>query len=92
MRRSKFEIYLTVLETLILDGPMRINKITCKTNLNHVFLKHVMNDLKERQLIEQRRINNSFIYAATPKARLALSQFKEVSQSFPFLNNTWAVQ
>ena len=91
MRRSKFEIYLTVLETLALEGPMRINKITCKTNLNHVFLKQVINELRKKELVEERKINNSFVYAATQKARLTLSQFKEVSQSFPFLKEPWAV-
>ncbi|MGA3060909.1 MAG: winged helix-turn-helix domain-containing protein [Candidatus Bathyarchaeia archaeon] len=91
MRRSKFEICLNVLETLTLEGPMRINKITCKTNLNYVYLKEVMNDLRQRRLVEERKMNNSFTYAATSKAILVLSQFKEVRQSLPFLNDTLAV-
>jgi len=70
---------------------MRINKITCKTNLNYVYLKEVMNDLRQRRLVEERKMNNSFTYAATSKAILVLSQFKEVRQSLPFLNDTLAV-
>jgi len=89
MRRSKLEIYITVLEALALDGPMRLNRITCKTNLNYVFLKRVVHDLRDRQLVEERKINNSFIYSATPKAKLALTQFNDMSQSFPFLKNAW---
>ena len=84
MRRSKFEIYIAVLETLLANGPMRLTKITCKTNLNYSLLKQAVNDLRKRQLIEETKINNSFTYAATPKAELVISQVKEVSQSFPF--------
>jgi hypothetical protein len=50
-----------------------------------------MNDLRQRRLVEERKINNSFTYAATSKAILVLSQFKEVRQSLPFLNDTLAV-
>ena len=81
MARSKFEIYITILEALVINGPMRPNKITCETNINYSLLKKAINDLQERQLVEERKINNSFIYSATPKAKLALLQFKEIAQS-----------
>ena len=90
MRRSKLEIYITVLESLASYGPMRLTKITYKSNLNYVFLKQVVNELKENQLIEERKIKNSSIYAATPKAKVVLSKFKEINQSLPFLvENPW---
>jgi predicted transcriptional regulator len=92
MRRSKLEIYIAVLETLATNGPMRLTKITYKSNLNYVLLKQIVSNLQEKQLIEERKINNFLVYAATPKAKIVLLQLKEVNQSLPFLEEAiWSV-
>jgi len=83
MGRSKFEIYMAVLETLALNGPMRPNKITCETNISYSLVKKAVNDLKKRQLVDERKVNNTSVYLATPKAKSALLQFKEIAQSLP---------
>jgi predicted transcriptional regulator len=88
MGRSKFEIYVAVLETLALDGPMRPNKITCETSINYSVVKKAVNDLRNRQLVDERKVNNNFIYSATPKAKLALLQYKEIAQSLPIFEET----
>jgi predicted transcriptional regulator len=83
MGKSKFEIYIAILQTLALNGPMRPSRITCETNINYSLIKKAVNDLRDRQLVEERKINNSFMYSATPKAKLTLAHFKEISQNLP---------
>jgi predicted transcriptional regulator len=83
MRKSKFEIYIAILNTLVINGPMRSNKITCETNINYSYIKKALKDLRDKQLVEEKKISNSFIYLATDKAKLALSQFKEISENLP---------
>ena len=86
MARSKFEIYMAILETLVLNGPMKPNKITCETNINYSLIKKAVNDLRNHKLIEERKMNNSYEYSATPKAKLALTQFKEISKNLPIFD------
>ena len=83
MGRSKLEIYVAVLETLVLNGPMRPTRITCETNINFSSVKKAVNDLQKKQLVEERKVNNTFVYLATPKAKLVVLQFKEIALSFP---------
>jgi hypothetical protein len=37
----------------------------------------------ENNLVEERKLKNIVVYAVTPKARLIISQFKEVSENLP---------
>lgn len=83
MGRSKLEIYLTILETLELNGPMKSNRITCETSINYSFVKKAVNELQKRQLVEERKVNNKCVYLATPKAKLVLLKFKEIAQNLP---------
>ena len=88
MGRSKLELYMTILETLAINGPMRPNKITCETNINYSLVKKALIELQKRQLVEERKVNNTSVYLATPKAKSVLLQFKEIAQSFPILEET----
>lgn len=83
MRKSKLENYIAILNTLEINGPMRSNKITCETNISYSYIKKALNDLRDKQLVEEKKIKNSVIYLATPKAKLALSQFREISENLP---------
>jgi predicted transcriptional regulator len=83
MGRSKLEIYLTILETLALNGPMKSNRITCQTNISYSLVKKAVNELQKRQLVEERKVKNTCVYLATPKAKSAILQFKEIAQSLP---------
>ena len=83
MGRSKLEIYVTIIEALVLNGPMKSNRITCDTNISYNLVKKALIDLQKRQLIDERKINNTSIYLATPKAKSALLQFKKITQNLP---------
>ena len=79
MRRVKSEIIVSILDTLINFGPMRLTKITYKANINYLVLKEMMRELVKDNLVEERKLKeNVLVYAATPKAKLALLELKEI--------------
>jgi len=83
MRRSKLEIYIDILEALALYGPLKLTRITYKANINCGLLKRILKEFMENNLVEERKLKNIVVYAVTPKARLIISQFKEVSENLP---------
>ena len=83
MGRSKIEIYIAILEALVTNGAMRPNKITCETSINYSLVKKAVLDLQNKQLVEEKKINKGHAYAATPKGKFTLSQFKELSKYLP---------
>lgn len=84
MRRSKLEIYIDIIEALVLYGPMKSTRITYKAKVNFNVLKAVLNDLVENDLVEVRKLKkNNVVYRATSKARPLLSKFRELTQCLP---------
>jgi predicted transcriptional regulator len=84
MRRSKIEIYISTLEALAYYGPMKITRITYKAKLNCSPLKAILDDLIQKDLVEERTVEkNGIVYAATPKARTILSYFNELKEMLP---------
>lgn len=82
MRRSKLEIHIDILEALALYGPLKLTRITYKANISGL-LKQILKEFMENNLVEERKLKNIAVYAVTPKARLIISQFKEVSENLP---------
>lgn len=82
MRRSKLEIHIDILEALALYGPLKLTRITYKANISGL-LKQILKEFMENNLVEERKLKNIVVYAVTPKARLIISQFKEVSENLP---------
>lgn len=81
MRRSKLEMYISTLEALAYFGPLKITRITYKTNLNCSQLKAILDDLIQKKLVEERTLmKNKVAYAATPKAKVILSYFNELKE------------
>ncbi len=85
MRRSKLQMYFAVLEALALNGPMRLTKITYKANLSHDLLKPILIDLVKNELVEERRLKNVVVYAATSASRTTLLRFNELTQILPII-------
>jgi predicted transcriptional regulator len=84
MRRSKLQIYVEVLDALVFYGPMRLTRITYKTNVNCSLLKPILKDLIKNELAEERKLKkNTVIYAATKEARTTISRFNELAQILP---------
>jgi predicted transcriptional regulator len=77
------EMYISTLQALIYNGPLRITRISYKANMNHNQLKAILSDLIKKKLVEERKIEiNNVVYAATPKARNFLSHFDELKKIF----------
>lgn len=86
MRRSKLQIYIDVLDALVFYGPMRLTRITYKTNLSYVLLKPILQNLLKNNLVEIRIMKkNVCLYAATNAARTKLLRFKEFTQLLPIV-------
>jgi predicted transcriptional regulator len=84
MRRSKMELYISTLEALAYNGPLRITRITYKANLNWGQLKPIIDDLIQKKLVEERKLKkNRVAYAATPKARELLAYFNDLKEMLP---------
>ena len=67
---------------------MKITKITYKAKMNCNPLKAIIDDLIQKDIVEERTIEkNKVVYAATPKARLILSYFNELKEMLPIAPN-----
>jgi predicted transcriptional regulator len=86
MRRSKLQMYVEVLDSLAIYGPMRLTRITYKANLSCSLLKPILKDLMKNELVEERRLKKDVVvYAATNAARPTLLRFKELTQILPII-------
>ena len=86
MRRSKMEMYISTLEALAYNGPLKITRITYKAKMNFSQLKPIMDDLIQKKLVEEKKFKkNKITYSATPKARKLLSYFNELQEMLPIL-------
>jgi predicted transcriptional regulator len=86
MRRSRIELYISTLEALAHYGPMKITKITYKAKMNLGPLKAILDDLIQKDIVEERTLEkNRVVYAATSKARIILSHFNELKEMLPIL-------
>jgi predicted transcriptional regulator len=83
-RRSKLELYIDTIEALSASGPTSISRLTLRTKINSNPLKDILHYLLVKNLIEQRKVKKSILYAATPKAKIVLSQFNQLNQIIPF--------
>lgn len=86
LRRSKLELYISTLEALAYNGPMKITRITYKTKMNCSPLKLILKDLIRNNLVEEETLKkNITVYVATPKARKTLFYFKELREMLPII-------
>jgi predicted transcriptional regulator len=75
------EMYISTLEALTYYGPLKITRITYKTNMNCGQLKVILADLIQKKLVEERTLKKSkVVYVATPKTRTILSYFNEIKE------------
>jgi predicted transcriptional regulator len=89
MRRSKMELYISTLEALAYNGPLRITRVTYKANLNWGQLKPIIDELVRNDLVEERKLmKNKVFYAATPKGRKVLSYFNDLKEMLPIAELT----
>lgn len=88
MRRSRMEMYISTLEALTYFGPLKLTKVTYKAKMNCSQLKTILADLIGKKLVEERTLKtDKVVYAATPKARIALSYFEELKEMLPIIED-----
>lgn len=77
------ELYVAALEALEVHGPMNVTRMTLKVKVNGGPLKRILDDLTEKELVEQKTLKSMKLYAATTKTKTVLSHLKELSLLLP---------
>ena len=81
MRRSKLQVYVTILQTLADYGQMISTHITYNTNLNNANLKECLAFLVENNLVQELRQNQRKAYAITDLGFQVLQLVKKLDDS-----------
>jgi predicted transcriptional regulator len=85
MRRSKLEMYVSVLRVLSIK-PLKLTHIMYKTNMNCSILTQILDFLMKHGLVEQRVAGRkSVIYASTPYGISVLKYFRELNKALPIV-------
>ena len=77
LRRSDKIIKHEILESLILSGPLKLNHIACKANVDCIKLKKLLSFLIENDYIIEKSISKDCLYIITSKG---LCSFREVKK------------
>lgn len=75
-KRSKLEIYLEVLET-IMAGYSKPTNIMYKCNLSWITLKEILDSLTDKGLVTAIERNNRKLYLITEKGRSIVNRLEE---------------
>lgn len=67
MRRSKQEICIDILRVLTLDGPLKPTPLAHKVKVSNYMLNQCLKYLCQQGFVEERKIKNKVMYAATKK-------------------------
>jgi len=81
VRRSKLEMYISILEFLSLRGPMKTTHLMYKTNMSYRVLMEFLDKLIDRDLVEQRKTSEKRVmYAITQKGTSTIRSFRQFRQ------------
>jgi predicted transcriptional regulator len=80
MRRPTLEIRLDILEVFVNCGPIRLTRVSLKAKVGYVLLKQITKGFMADGLVEQRKVKDYLVYAATPKAKFVLSRLRDDSE------------
>ena len=79
VRRSKLEMYLSILEFLSLKGPSKPTHIMYKTNLCYRFLNEFLDNLIDRELVEEQATAEDLVlYAITQRGQDVVRSFRQL--------------
>lgn len=86
MRRSKLEMYVSILKVLAHHGPLKLTHIMYKANVNCSVLKKSLEFLVRQNLIEEqnlpsRKDKTKVVYAITERGRTVLKYFRELNSA-----------
>lgn len=77
LRRSDNAIKREILESLILSGPLKLNHIACKANVDCLKLKKLLSILIENDFVIEKSISMDCLYLITAKGLHALREIKK---------------
>jgi len=81
MRRSKLDLYVSVLNSVIIYGPLNISQMTLRSRLNYVQLKPILNGLMNKDYIRQYEKDGSVFFAPTSLGQQLLTGFRQMDKS-----------
>ena len=80
-RRSSFEVRIDILRSLAAErGRLKPTHVMYKANLSHKLLKEYLDELKEKNLIEETYDKQQKFIALTEKGWSFLRQFREFQE------------
>ena len=89
MRRSKLEIYISILSVLAQRGPLKLTHIMQKANLNCNVVKDNLDFLIKKELITERTLRrDNKVFAITQSGINVLKYFKEITKALLFIEET----
>lgn len=85
-KQSKLELYLDILKVLRHNGPLTLNQIIKKANLERTIFKKYIDFLAKQGMVEERAVKtNSGVFAVTQRGTNVIEYFKEISQAPPLV-------
>jgi predicted transcriptional regulator len=85
-KQSKLEMYLNILKVLRNNGPLTLNQIIKKANLEKtIFNKHI-DFLSKQGMVEKRAAEaNKVVFVVTQRGVIVLGYFKEFARAPPLV-------
>jgi predicted transcriptional regulator len=84
--QSKLELYLVILKVLRYNGPLTLNHILKKTNLEKtIFNKHIDFLTKQGMIKKQAEKTNNAVFVVTQRGTNVLGYFKEYARAPPLV-------
>jgi len=88
MRRSKLDLYVAVLNAAAVHKPLNITGLLLSARLNYVQLKPILNNLINKEIIQEQHLRNgSIVYAITPLGQRLSIQFNKAEEPKAALTN-----
>ena len=85
-KQSKLELYLDILKVLRHNGPLTLNQIIKKTNLESTIFKKYIDFLDKQGMVKERAVKtNMVVFAVTQRGTNVIEYFKEISQAPPLV-------
>jgi len=82
LSRSKLELYVDILEVMVVHGPLKVTWITLRARVNYALLKPILSSLMEKALVEEKKVKHGIVvFAATDLGRRSLEQYRQFSKS-----------
>ncbi len=79
-KRSRLELYLAILEAIVVDVEKKPTRIMYKTNLSWIPLKEILSSMVEQGLITKEEHENRVQYEATGKGLNVLHYFDKIKE------------